>query len=107
MKYEKYESKKDTPLYLCPAGDTFIVTEDIDGKTIVITGDYADILADYHGDEEFTTYDDARVFFAAYNGVPVSPYQYSTFGQLMFLLYNLAGLKERPKMKTVVDAAGR
>lgn len=47
------------------------------------------ILDDWYGKREFVPEDDARVFFAAYNGKPISPYEYHDFKSLMMYLEDL------------------
>ena len=45
-----------------------------------------DILDDWNGDCEFVPSNDARVFFAAWNGKPINPYAYTDFESLLKLL---------------------
>lgn len=45
-----------------------------------------DILDDWNGDCEFVPSNDARVFFAAWNGKPINPYAYTDFESLLELL---------------------
>lgn len=66
---------------------TVIVTENVDGSIYVITSEYInDILDDWNGDCDFVPANDARVFFAAWNGEPISPYDYQDFESLLRLL---------------------
>lgn len=66
---------------------TVIVTENADGEIYVITTKYIqDILDDWNGDCNFVPSNDARVFFAAWNGKPLNPYRYSNFESLLKLL---------------------
>ena len=49
--------------------DTVIVTENIDGEMYIIQSKYIqDILDDWKGNCEFVPANDARVFFASWNG---------------------------------------
>lgn len=64
-----------------------IVTENIDGEIYMITAKYIqDIFDDWNGDCNFVPANDARVFFAAWNGRPLNPYCYSNFESLLQLL---------------------
>lgn len=66
---------------------TVIVTENSDGEIYMITAEYIqDILDDWNGDCNFVPANDARVFFAAWNGRPPNPYCYSDFESLLRLL---------------------
>ena len=66
---------------------TAIVTENVDGEIYMITAKYIqDILDDWNGDCNFVPANDARVFFAAWNGRPVNPHCYSDFESLLKLL---------------------
>lgn len=66
---------------------TAIVTENADGEIYMITAKYIqDILDDWNGDCNFVSANDARVFFAAWNGRPVNPHCYSDFESLLKLL---------------------
>ena len=52
--------------------DTVIVTENIDGEMYIIQSKYIqDILDDWKGNCEFVPANDARVFFASWNGQPI------------------------------------
>lgn len=66
---------------------TAIVTENADGEIYMITAKYIqDILDDWNGDCNFVPANDARVFFAAWNGRPENPHCYSDFESLLKLL---------------------
>jgi hypothetical protein len=68
-------------------GDTIIVTENADGRMYILRAKYIqDILDDWNGDCEFVPSNDARVFFAAWNGKPINPYAYTDFESLLKLL---------------------
>ena len=70
--------------------DTVIVTENIDGEMYIIKSKYIlDILNDWKGKCEFVPANDARVFFASWNGKPISPYEYKNFESLMHYLTEL------------------
>ncbi len=67
--------------------DTIIVTENADGRMYILRAKYIwDILDDWNGDCEFVPSNDARVFFAAWNGKPINPYAYTDFESLLKLL---------------------
>ena len=68
-------------------GDTIIVTENADGRMYILRAKYIqDMLDDWNGDCEFVPSNDARVFFAAWNGKPINPYAYTDFESLLELL---------------------
>ena len=70
--------------------DTVIVTENIDGEMYIIQSKYIqDILDDWKGNCEFVPANDARVFFASWNGQPISPYEYKDFESLIQYLIEL------------------
>jgi len=70
-----------------PGTGTFIVTENAEGRIYTISAEYFhDILADWEGDCEFVPANDARVFFAAWNGKPLNPHRYHDFESLLMLL---------------------
>lgn len=70
--------------------DTVIVTENIDGEMYIIQSKYIqDILDDWKGNCEFVPANDARVFFASWNGQPISPYEYKDFESLIQYLTEL------------------
>jgi len=71
---------------------TVIVTENVDGEIYVIVAEYIqDILEDWNGECEFVPENDARVFFAAWNGEPINPHSYSDFESLIRLLKKIKG----------------
>lgn len=64
--------------------DTVIITENADGEMYMIKSKYIqDILNDWRGDCNFVPSNDARVFFASWNGKPISPYEYTDFESLI------------------------
>ena len=66
---------------------TVIVTENADGELYTITAKYfQDILDDWNGSRGFVPANDARVFFAAWNGKPLNPHEYQDFVSLLMLL---------------------
>ena len=70
--------------------DTVIVTENIDGEMYIIQSKYIqDILDDWKGNCKFAPANDARVFFASWNGQPISPYEYKDFESLIQYLTEL------------------
>ena len=70
--------------------DTVIVTENIDGEMYIIQSKYIqDILDDWKGNCKFVPANDARVFFATWNGQPISPYEYKDFESLIQYLTEL------------------
>lgn len=76
-----------------PGGNgTVIVTENADGEIYMITSKYIqDIVDDRMGDRNFVPADNARVFFAAWNGKSLNPYDYSDFESLLRLLAESKG----------------
>ena len=61
---------EDVSVNFCGNG-AVIVTENTDGEIYMITAEYIqDILDDWNGDCDFVPTNDARVFFAAWNGKP-------------------------------------
>ena len=68
----------------------FILTENSDGELYSIeTDEYNDIVNDYYGECKFIPANDAKVYFASYNGVPVNPYLYNDFVSLVECLREL------------------
>ncbi len=75
-----------------PGSGTFIVTENAEGSIYTISAEYfQDILNDWNGDCDFVPANDARVFFAAWNGEPLNPHSYRDFESLMLLLKGSLG----------------
>ena len=67
-----------------------IVTEDVEGKAYLIQAqDVQDIINDWNLECIYVPQNDARVFFASWNGIPVSPYEYTDFESLLIYLKNL------------------
>lgn len=70
----------------CRPGTT-IVTENADGLVYSISAEkLQDILDDWNGNCNFVPANDARVFFATWNGSPISPFEYTDFESLLRLL---------------------
>ena len=68
----------------------FILTENAEGELYTIeTDDYNDIINDWNGDCKFVPANDAKVYFASHNGVPVNPYLYNDFSSLIECLREL------------------
>lgn len=68
----------------------FILTENVEGKLYSIeTDEYNDIVNDWYGECKFVPANDAKVYFASYNGVPISPYSYNNFISLVDCLKEL------------------
>ena len=67
--------------------ETVIVTENVDGAMYLIKSKYIrDIVNDWKNDCNFCPANDAKVFYASYNGKPINPYLYTDFESLMRLL---------------------
>lgn len=70
--------------------NTVIITENVDGEIYLIESKYVqDIIDDWMGDCNFVPSNDARVFFASWNGEPISPYEHPNFESLVRYLINL------------------
>lgn len=68
----------------------FILTENVEGELYSIeTDEYNDIVNDWYGDCNFVPANDAKVYFASYNGRPVNPYLYNDFISLVDYLKEL------------------
>lgn len=64
--------------------DTTILTENADGEMYLIRAKYLqDIIDDWNNRCDFVPANDAKVFFAAYNGKPINPYEYTDFESLL------------------------
>lgn len=67
--------------------ETVIITENADGKMYLIHSKHIqNILDDWTRDCNFAPANDARVFFASWNGKPISPYEYTDFESLAWYL---------------------
>lgn len=67
-----------------------VVTENIEGHTYLIQAqDVQDIINDWNLECIYVPQNDARVFFASWNGIPISPYEYTDFESLLIYLKNL------------------
>lgn len=61
-----------------------IITENADGEIYLIKAkNIREILTDWNGDCNFVPSNDARVFFACWNGEPINPYGYTNFESLI------------------------
>ena len=70
-----------------------ILTENVDGKLYLIRAkEFQDIMDDWNGECCFVPENDARVFFASYNGEPVSPYCYTDFVSLLKYMADSRGM---------------
>ena len=70
--------------------DTVIITENADGELYVIKTKYImDLVNDWNDKCYVVPANDARVFFASWNGKPINPYEYTNFESLMVYLYEL------------------
>lgn len=70
--------------------DTVIVTENVNGDMYVIKAKCVqDIIDDWNNDCSFVPHNDARVYFACWNGKPISPYEYTDFVSLIAYLKEL------------------
>ncbi len=64
--------------------DTVILTENAMGNMYLIRAKYLqDIIDDWNGGCNFVPANDAKVFFASYNGRPINPYEYADFESLL------------------------
>lgn len=67
--------------------ETVIVTENADGEIYLIRSMYIqDILDDWEGDCQFVPANDAKVYFASWNGKPINPFEYTDFESLVWYL---------------------
>ena len=68
-----------------PVGDNlFLVTENEAGELYTIKCKCVkDLIDDWNGECEYCPSNDARVFFACWNGTPFNPYDYKDFGTFM------------------------
>jgi len=67
--------------------DLIIVTENASNEIYIIRSKYIqDLLDDWQGECRFVPENDARVFFASWNGQPISPHDYQDFASLCKLL---------------------
>lgn len=61
-----------------------ILTENADGELYMLEADnYNFIINDYLGDCNYVPANDAKVYFASYDGEPINPYMYTDFLSLM------------------------
>lgn len=64
--------------------ETVIITENINGDMYLLKSKYIqDILDDWNENCDFVPANDARVYFASWNGKPINPYEYTDFGSLI------------------------
>lgn len=91
--------------------ETVIVTENAEGEMYLIHSKYIqDILNDWTGDCNFVPANDARVFFASWNGKTISPYEYTDFESLAWYLIqtrNKILLREEIAAKFVKASEGQ
>lgn len=70
-------------------GNISILTENADGNIYLIEVDTLDqLLNDWDGECNTVPANDAKVFFASFNGIPVNPYFYTDFESLLKYLEN-------------------
>lgn len=68
----------------------YFITETADGYLSNVHVDtVAELLDDWNGDCDLCPANDAQIFFAAIDGQPVNPYQYTDFESLIVLLQEL------------------
>jgi len=61
-----------------------VVTENSDGEIYAIKADYVqDLIDDWNGECNAVPPNEARVFFATYNGKQINPYECPDFGTMM------------------------
>ena len=71
-----------------------IVTENVDGEMYVIKAKYIqDVIDDWNADCNYVPANDAKVFFASWNGKPINPYDYTDFESLIRYLSDLCRYK--------------
>lgn len=76
-----------------------ILTENADGALYVLEADtFDEINNDWMQDCNYVPSNEARVFFASYNGEPVSPYLYTDFQSLLRYLGTIES-KKNPYFK--------
>ena len=64
--------------------DLIILTENANGELYLIKSKYIkDVIDDWNGGCDYVPANDARVFFAAWNGEPISPYEHPDFWTLI------------------------
>lgn len=70
--------------------DTVILTENADGELYLIRVKYLqDCLIDWKDKCKFVPCNDAKVFFASWNGQPINPHHYTDFESLLRLFENM------------------
>lgn len=68
-----------------------IITENVAGEPYMIeTDDYNYIINDWNDECKYVPVNDAKVFFASYDGVPINPYLYKDFESLLAHIRRLA-----------------
>ena len=68
----------------------FILTENANSELYSIeVNDYNEIVNDWYDDCNFVPANDAKVYFASYNGKPINPYLYKDFVSLVLCLHFL------------------
>lgn len=74
--------------------DTVIITENANGELYVIKTKYImDLVNDWNDKCYVVPANDARVFFASWNGKPINPYEYTDFKSLIVYLCELTKSK--------------
>ena len=72
-----------------------ILIENVDGNLYMLEADdYNELVNDWNGDCEYVPANDAKVFFASYNGQPINPYMYTDFQSLLRYIRNWCCLSE-------------
>lgn len=72
-----------------------ILTENVNGEMYMLEADdYNEIVNDWMGDCDHVPANDAKVFFASYDGQPINPYMYTDFQSLLRYIRNWCCLSE-------------
>lgn len=71
-----------------------ILTQNAAGELyIIVSDDYNEIVNDWNGECCYVPENDARVFFASYNGTPINPYLYSDFVSCMQYIRTVSDMR--------------
>ena len=82
--WNNYRNSHTTPVVDAVCDDLYIVTENSTGVIYSICCKYAlDLVNDWNDGCNFCPANDARVFFACWNGEPLNPHKYTDFQSLM------------------------
>lgn len=85
------EKRENMKLYNMYDHLIVILTQNSAGELYIIeSDDYNEIVNDWNGDCCYVPENDARVFFASYNGTPINPYLYADFVSCMQYLRTIA-----------------